>query len=102
MYEGSILHQGPGLPPGDFASGADGLHAMTWGELVARLGAARDFRRIAAVRHHAGEGSFDPSSAFRLAVLGGGQPPINPFALGNGKAGRDKSSGVTINATTGD
>ena len=106
MYESSILNRGPALPLCESAAGKDSLRALTWGELVARLGAGRDFGRIMATRHQAGEGSFDRFSARHLAGIeadiGDGQQAINPFALGNRKAGQGKKSGVTKNTTTGD
>ncbi len=85
MYEGNILSSAAESGERDAASGADGLRLLSWDELVARLGAARDFRRFSGMRIASGAGSFDCTSARHLVAQGEGKPGINPFALANGK-----------------
>ena len=89
MFEGKILQ--PGLLDGaaDGAAAGENLRALSWGELSARLGAARDFRRLVANGAGVGAASFDPSCARHLALLGpalgDGKPGINPIDLSDGK-----------------
>lgn len=85
MYETDIVHPAGESAARDAAFGADGLRPLSWGELVARLGAARDFRRVMAGRFTQSGASFNLVSARHLAALGEGKPGINPFALTNGK-----------------
>jgi hypothetical protein len=68
MFEGKIL-QSDLEGAIDGAAGGDGLRTLNWSELYARLGAARDFRRI--VGNGAGDGaaSFNHSSARNLALI---------------------------------
>ncbi len=101
MYEGNILNLGSIAPARDPFSGAEGMHVLSWGELVARLGAARDFRRII-VGDHVYRGSFDYASACHIAALGGGKPGINPFALTNRKATESISLSVMSDTNTCD
>jgi len=102
MYEGNILRDGqaPGGSEADF--GADGLRVVGWGELVAKLGAARDFRRLMQSESLTAEGSFDCTSAHCLASLGGRQRGINPFALTNRKMAQFMESDVSSDTAIGD
>jgi len=102
MFEGKILQ--PGLQPANAESefGADGLRQLGWGELVARFGAAREFRKIMQVHALVGQGSFDQSSATHLASHGHGQRGINSFALSEFKSGQVKESSAGIVAAAGD
>jgi len=89
MFEGKIFQTGPQEGAADAAAAGDGLRALNWGELSARLCAARDFRRIAGIGEGPGAASFNPSSARHLALLGtalgDGKPGINPFDLSDRK-----------------
>jgi hypothetical protein len=85
MYEGNIVHAGQQPEPADAISGEEGLRALSWDEVVARLDAARDFRRLMEERPQSGGASFNAISARHLAALGDAQPGINPFALTNRK-----------------
>ena len=64
---------------------------MTWSDLVARLGAARDLRRELGVSDIGGDASFDASSAQHIALITdredtAGKRTVNPDDLGNGKS----------------
>jgi hypothetical protein len=85
MFESKIVQAGRVDAAADRASAEDGLRALAWGELSARLGAARDFRRLMAGGPGAGAASFDPSCAHHLAALGDGKPGINPIDLSDGR-----------------
>ncbi|WEK45550.1 MAG: hypothetical protein P0Y56_10955 [Candidatus Andeanibacterium colombiense] len=85
MYETNIVQSDTGISAREAAKDAEGLRPLSWDELVARLGAARDFRRVTGGRLLAGGASFNLASARHLAGLGDGKPGINPFALANGK-----------------
>ena len=85
MYETNIVRPGAGIGGQEAAFDAEGLRPLGWSELVARLGAARDFRRVMGGRLLAGGSSFNLASARHLAGRGEGKPGINPFALANGK-----------------
>lgn len=91
MYEGKILHTGRIEGAGDGAE--DGLCALSWAELSARLSVAHDFRRLMGRGGRDGACSFNPASARHIAeleaalgpALGDGKPGINPIALSDGK-----------------
>ena len=102
MYEGNLF-QADGKPLADSAAcGSDGLRPLCWVELVARLGAARDFRRVMEARFRAGGSSFDRSSARHLATLGESKRGINPFTLADGKAPDGIDSAGSSDMMTGD
>ncbi len=102
MFEGKILQPGHELPGAEYDFGADGLRPLHWDELLARFGAARDFRRVMQQAAAAREGSFDLGSARHLATLGEGQRGINPFALTNRKMGQSMEAAVNSETPTGD
>jgi hypothetical protein len=85
MYETKIVRSGAEVGAQETAFDAEGLRVLSWGELVGRFGAARDFRRVMDGRLLAGGASFNLASARHLAGRGEGKPGINPFALANGK-----------------
>jgi hypothetical protein len=85
MYETNIVQSGAHSRGQEPAYDAEGLRPVSWGELVARLGAARDFRRVMGGRLLAGGASFNLASARHLAGRGDGKPDVNPIALANGK-----------------
>ena len=102
MFEGKILQASPAVSGAESEFGADGLRPLGWDELVARLGAAREFRRVMREAAGAREGSFDHGSARHLATLGEGQRGINPFALTNRKMGQSMEEIVSSEMMTGD
>ncbi|MBS1240020.1 MAG: hypothetical protein H6R45_726 [Proteobacteria bacterium] len=102
MYETNIVRSGGETGAPNEAFGADGLRLVSWGELVARLGAARDFRRIMSDRIIAGGASFNLASARHLASRSEVKPGINPFALANGKIADGIGFADTGEGTAGD
>ena len=68
----------------------EALRALEWGEITARLNAARDLRLL--MRHEAGApieavaASFGDAAASYFALLDHGQPDVNLDALGQSKA----------------
>jgi hypothetical protein len=99
MFEGKILQAGAALSGSESEFGADGLRPLGWDELVARFGAAREFRRVMLEAVRTREGSFDHGSARHLATLGEGQRGINPFALTNRKMAQSKEELVSETKT---
>ncbi|MBO9498802.1 MAG: hypothetical protein J7496_13045 [Novosphingobium sp.] len=102
MYETNIVHPDGGIVAREAACDAEGLRPLHWAELVARLGAARDFRRVMGGRLLAGGSSFNLASARHLAGLGEGKPGINPFALANGKIADAKDFAEMSENSAGD
>ena len=85
MFEGKIVRAGQELAPAEDAFGEERLRSLSWEEIVVRLGAARDFRRLMERQLNAGGGSFNADSARHLAAHGDVKPGINPFALSDRK-----------------
>ena len=85
MFETNLANPAAAIVAHDATYGADGLRPLSWAELVARLSAARDFRRVMGSRFATSGASFNQVSARHLAALGDAQRGINPFALANGK-----------------
>ena len=79
-----------------------GVAPAVLGQLVARFGAARDFRRMMDGRLLTGSASFNLASARYLAGRGEGKPGINPFALGNRKIADGMHFPDTGNGIPGD
>jgi hypothetical protein len=84
----------------------EALRALEWGEITARLNAARDLRLL--MRHEARApieavaASFGDAAASYFALLGDGQPDVNLDALGQSKA-LDATQGATeANRPAGD
>ena len=102
MYEGNILNLGTVAPLRDTDIGADGLHALSWAELVARLGAARDYHRFANDAERFNQGSFHCASAYYIASFGQEKPGINPFALADHKVVKCIGSDTPQTELTGD
>ena len=85
MFEGKFPQPSPFLQP-DSAGAGDGLRAVTWSDLVAKLDAARDLRAALRAQNGDGEASFDPGSARHIAALCDGKPGVNLDDLVNCKA----------------
>ncbi len=70
--------------------GGDALRAIEWGELTARLNAARDLRRVlrrdSRVNIDATAASFGDAAATYFQSLGESERPVNPVALEPSKA----------------
>ena len=73
----------------------DALRPLSWGDLVARLSAARDLRSSDEAPNQGGEASFDAGSARRIAAHHNGKHDVNPDVSANGKgpAGTDLRAG---------
>jgi hypothetical protein len=81
------------------ASGA--LRALTWHEIVARLGAARELRALFA-RPAVQGGAFAPRSAAGIASAEAREPRINLAALSAGKWADATTAAAAIRADHGD
>jgi hypothetical protein len=70
--------------------GGDALRALEWGELTARLNAARDFRLLLRTESqasiHGVAASFGDAAARYFALLDDGEPDVNRDALVQSKA----------------
>ncbi|KPL69023.1 hypothetical protein SZ64_13475 [Erythrobacter sp. SG61-1L] len=102
MYEARIIHSGEEPTPSEVAVGGTQLRELSWGDIAARLAAARDFRRLSAAHNPLAGGSFDLSSARHLAALGEGKPAVNPIVLANGKCADGIDFAATSEETHGD
>jgi hypothetical protein len=102
MFEGNILNAGLDSVGRDNAHDAEGLRELGWGELVARLDAVRDYRRLMSGSSGQSGGSFDSDSARQLQAFGDGQRGINPFALTNRKTGQVNNGVGSETTMTGD
>jgi len=102
MYEGNILNLGTLPSWNDAAVEPDGLHVVSWSELVVRLRAARDFRHFLEESYEGAKGSFNHSSARRIADLAVRQRTINSFALTDGKTGESMCRRLSQDETTCD
>jgi hypothetical protein len=102
MFEGKIVRAGQELAPAEDAFGEERLRSLSWEEIVVRLGAARDFRRLMERQLNAGGGSFNADSARHLAAHGDVKPGINPFALTNRKMAKCIDFGVASDAAADD
>jgi hypothetical protein len=91
MFEAAIL------PVAATSRGA--LRPLDWGELVARLAAARDLRTLL-LRSAGHPASFAAGAATLLA--GGGEPGVNLDALGGGKAAAAINAAAAGEAVMGD
>jgi hypothetical protein len=84
MFEGKPPKAADALPSEEPQDG-ESLRPLSWTDLVARLTAARDLRASYHGAGEAAEGSFDASSARRVAAHHNGKHPVNLDDLGNGK-----------------
>ena len=84
MFEGKIPSAEARTPHLGVKEQGSELRPVSWGDLVARLAAARELRSALHEELH-GEGSFDPDSARRIAARGECKAGVNPEDLVNGK-----------------
>jgi len=86
--------------------GGDALRAIDWGELNARLGAARDLRELlrrdAQLNIEANDASFGDAAARYFAALESGERPVNPDDLEARKASRGILGNSQGDAARGD
>jgi hypothetical protein len=64
----------------------DALRPLSWGDLVARISAARDLRSTQDEADSGCEASFDADSARRIAAHHNGKLGVNLDVSGNGKS----------------
>ncbi|OYX61037.1 MAG: hypothetical protein B7Y88_15325 [Sphingomonadales bacterium 32-64-17] len=102
MYEATIMQPGDESAAPEGAAGGAELRELSWGDIAARLAAARDFRRLAVAHHPFACGSFNLASARHLATLGDGKPTVNPIVLANGKCAHGIDFAATSEETHGD
>lgn len=84
MFEGKIPSAESRTPHLDGNEQGGELRPVSWGDLVARLAAARELRSALHEELHS-DASFDPDSARRLAARGDCKAGVNPEDLVNGK-----------------
>jgi hypothetical protein len=83
----------------------EALRALEWGEITARLNAARDLRLL--MRHEARPpieavaASFGDAAASYFALLDHGQPDVNLDALGQSKALDAREGDAEANRSAG-
>ena len=101
------MHQGTiDIPLDESAASEARRQPLGWAELVARLAARSDFRRLSGRSGAGGRASFDRLAAG--GITGGGQeslrgkPPVNPDALSDGKYPWPMSSGAVGDKAQGD
>jgi hypothetical protein len=88
------------IPAGPAAVGG-ALRPLDWGELVARLGAARDLRALFA-RSDFAPASFAPELGAGAMSFVGAKPYVNPDGLAGGKTGSAKGVATVPAAEQGD
>jgi len=83
---------------------ADGtaLKAIGWGELTARINAARDLRRVLRRENPMLIASFSDAAAGYFSQLDESKRPVNPDGLGHGKGTDGICSDTEGDAATGD
>ena len=76
------------FPPAAERGEGTALRAFAWGELAARLDAARDLRRELRRHSEFGGASFCDAAAGYFAAFDQGKPDVNPDALSHGNSGQ--------------
>ena len=95
MFEGKPPHPRDARALDGEPRDIDALRPLSWGDLVARLSAARELRSPCEVP--AGrEASFDAGSARRIAAHHGGKQDVNLDVSGNGKGHAGTGSGAAF------
>lgn len=97
MYENSRE-----ILTGREAAAPDELRAVVWPELVARLAAQRDLRRVLLAREDSGRASFNAPAAALLAGGNQSKQEINRDALSDGNQPGAKPVGAACGAAEGD
>jgi hypothetical protein len=85
MFEGKPPRPRDAQALDDEQPDIDALRPLSWGDLVARLSAARDSRPLHDGSDVGGEASFDAGSARRIAAHHNGKQDVNLDVSGNGK-----------------
>ena len=97
MYETQLE-----IPARAEAAAGDALAAIAWPDLVAKLAARRDLRRVLLAGEPGTGASFNPVAAAMLAGLAGGKRDVNPEALVDGKYPSANGAGAAGTAASGD
>ena len=100
MFEGKP----PKSAEGHAAEGqreSETLRRLSWGELVARLAAARDLRASLTGRVSRSDASFDASSARCIAAHHNGKHIVNPDVSGSGKGPEGNADPAVHDAARG-
>ncbi len=98
MFEGKPPRPRDARALGDEPHDIDALRPLSWGDLVARLSAARDLRPPCEHGEAGGEASFDASSARRIAAHHNGKHDVNLDVSGNGKGHAGTASAAATGA----
>ena len=97
MFEGKPPHPRDSRPLDSEPCDIDALRPLSWGDLVARLSAARHLRS-SYPPGEGGEASFDAGSARRIAAHHNGKHDVNLDVSGNGKGHAGTASGAAFGA----
>ena len=86
--------------------GGGALRALEWNDVTARLGAARDLRRLmrrdSRLNIAGGAASFGDAAATYFQSIGSCEPDVNLAALALGKASNGREQNPDGDAATGD
>lgn len=97
MYESNLR-----IPAHADAIPGDAPATVAWPELVAKLAARRDLRRMLQSREADGGASFDAIAAAALAGLGEGKRDVNRNVLVDGKCPSANPAKAAGTAASGD
>ena len=100
MFEGKPPRTADALPLEEPQHG-ESLRPLSWGDLVARLSAAREVRASYRGAGAAADASFDAGSARRIAAHHNGKHGINLDDLSNGKGPEGIAKATVHGAATG-
>ena len=97
MFEGNVP-----IPGHDAAVTERELRAVAWPELVARLAAQRDLRRVLLARDDSASASFNPCAAALLTRGEDYKQPVNRDVSVDGKRQQAQATDAAFGATEGD
>ena len=100
MFEGKPPRTADALPLEEPQHG-ESLRPLSWGDLIARLSAAREVRASYRGAGAAADASFDAGSARRIAAHHNGKHGINLDDLSNGKGPEGIAKAAVHGAATG-
>lgn len=106
MLDGELLVGSADVIPDDGSPGGNALRAIEWGELTARLGAARDLRllmrRDSRLNIEATAASFGDAAATYFRAIEDSERVVNPDALEASKASCTMHREIEKGAAKGD
>ena len=97
MFEGKPPRPADARPFEERGEG-ESLRPLTWGDLVARLSAARELRTSFGGSDDGGDASFDAGSARCIAAHHNGKLSVNPDDSSNRKSGEGTAAGAAYGA----